>query len=226
MKYEMKTAGVAAILLALCYILGFALLATSMNPGSTEGWTQVRKLEFILERQAIFVFWNIVIYIVFGAALAVLAVALHRLLQSVSPLLASIGTAFGLIWVGLVVASGMVANVGLAWVSSAYESAPEAAAQAWMVIGVVQNGIGGGVEVVGGLWVLLVSAASLRGRAVLPRAINLLGLVIGGCGIVTIIPALSDMGAVFGILQIVWFVGVGVVLLRTKDAQHLAPDRR
>lgn len=220
MKLEMRIGGAAAIIQALCYVLGFALLATSMNPGSTEGWTQVQKLEFVLERQSLFVFWNTVIYIVFGAALVVLAVVLHRLLQPSASLVASVGTPFGLIWAGLVVASGMVANVGLAWVSEAYATGAEAAAQTWTVVGIVQDGIGGGVEVVGGIWVFCTSVASLRARAVIPKPVNLLGLVVGVCGAVTIVPALSDMGAVFGLLQIAWFVAVGVVLLRASDAQQ------
>lgn len=222
MKLEMRSGGVAALVQAFCYVLGFALLATSMNPGSTGDWTQVQKLEFILERQSLFVLWNIVIYVVFGAALVVLTVVLHKLLEPVSPFAASIGTPFGFIWAGLVVASGMVANVGLAWVSEAFEAGPEAAAQTWNVIGIIQDGIGGGVEVVGGLWVLIVSVASLRARAVLPRTVNLLGLVVGLCGVITIVPALGEMGAVFGLLQIVWFAGVGVVLLRANDAQQIA----
>ncbi|GAB3284840.1 DUF4386 family protein [Parahaliea aestuarii] len=221
MKLEMLIGGVAAIIQALSYVVGFTLLATLMNPGSTEGWTQVQKLEFILERQFIFAFWNIVIYVVFGAALVVLAVVLHRLLQPTSSLAVSVGTAFGLIWAGLVIASGMVANVGLAWVSEAYASGAEAAAQTWTVVAIVQDGIGGGVEVVGGIWVLCISAAALRVRTILPKPINLLGLVVGVCGVVTIVPVLSDMGAMFGLLQIVWFFGVGVVLLRAKDTQQV-----
>lgn len=206
---------------AFCYVLGFVLLATLMNPGSTEGWTQVQKLEFILERQSLFVFWNIVIYVVFGAALVVLAVVLHRLLKPYTSLLVAIGTPFGLIWAGLVVASGMVANVGLSWVSGAYDSGPDAAAQTWAVVGIVQDGIGGGVEVVGGIWVLCISIASLRARAILPKPINLLGLVVGVCGVATVVPVLGELGAIFGLLQIVWFVGIGAVLLRANDAQQV-----
>jgi len=115
----------------------------------------------------------------------------------------------------------MVANVGLAWVSGAYETGAEAAAQTWTVIGIVQDGIGGGVEVVGGLWVLIISVASLRARAVLPRPVNLLGIVVGVCGTATIVPSLSELGAVFGLLQIAWFVGIGVVLLRANDAHQI-----
>lgn len=222
MKLEMRIGGVSAIIQALCYVLGFALLATSMNPGSTEGWTQVQKLEFILQRQSLFVFWNVVIYVVFGVALVVLTVVLHRLLQPMESLAVSVGTPFGLIWAGLVLASGMVANVGLAWVSEAYTAGADAAAQTWTVIGIVQHGIGGGVEVVGGIWVLCISVAALRARAVLPKPINLLGLVVGVCGAATIVPALGGLGAVFGLLQIVWFVGIGIVLLRTEGAHPTA----
>ena len=221
MKPEMQIGGVAAIVQALCYVMGFALLATSMNPGDTDRWTQGQKLEFILERESLFVLWNIVIYVVFGAALVVLAVVLHRLLQPVASLAVSIGTPFGLIWAGLVVASGMVANVGLARVSTAYEAGAEAAAQMWTVIGIVQDGLGGGVEVVGGIWVICISVAAIRARAVLPNPINVLGLAIGICGVVTIVPALSDVGAIFGLLQIVWFAGIGAVLLRAKDARKI-----
>jgi uncharacterized membrane protein (DUF485 family) len=224
MNLEMRIGGASAIIQALCYVLGFALLATSMNPGNTDGWTQIQKLEFILERESLFAFWNIVIYVVFGAALVVLAVVLHRLLQPVASLAVSIGTPFGLIWAGLVVASGMVANVGLAWASGVYETSAEAAAQTWTVIGIVQDGIGGGVEVVGGIWVICISVAALRAGAILPKPINLLGLVVGICGAVTIVPALSDMGTIFGLLQIVWFVGIGVVLLRANGAQQVAEE--
>jgi hypothetical protein len=115
----------------------------------------------------------------------------------------------------------MVANVALARVFAAFESGAEAAAQTWTVVGIVQDGLGGGVEVVGGIWVIFVSVAALRAKAVIPRAINVLGLVVGICGVVTIVPALSDFGATFGLLQIVWFAGIGAVLLRADDTQPI-----
>ena len=71
------------------------------------GWTQVQKLEFLLERESIFLFWNTVIYVMFRAVLVVLAVVLHRSLQPHAPLLTSIATPFALIWAGSVVAIGV-----------------------------------------------------------------------------------------------------------------------
>ena len=80
MRSAAKAAGFAALIQAICYIFGFVMLATVMNPGDVDGWSQVRKLEFVLERGGLFQLWNIVIYVVFGVALVVLAAILHRLL--------------------------------------------------------------------------------------------------------------------------------------------------
>ncbi|MEM8547042.1 MAG: hypothetical protein AAGF46_02645 [Pseudomonadota bacterium] len=52
----------------------------------------------------------------------------------------------------------------------------------------------------------------------MPRWLNGLGLVVGIAGVATIVPALTALGAVFGLTQIVWFIGVGVVPLRTPQA--------
>ena len=215
-----KAGGIAALLQAFCYVCGFAMLATVMNPGSIEGWSQVQKLEFILEREAVFQFWNIIIYVIFGVALVVLAVILHRLLEGSSSLLMSIATPFGLIWSGLVIASGMVASVGVSTISEVYARNAEEAANSWSIIGAIQDGLGGGVEVVGGIWVLLVSVSSILSGTLFPKALNWIGLVVGIAGIATVVPALSGLGAVFGLAQIIWFVGVGVVLLRLDDTQQ------
>ena len=101
-----------------------------------------------------------------------------------------------------------------------YERTPQDAVVAWSIIGTVQNGLGGGVEIVGGIWVLLVSIAAIRSSSLFPKPLNWLGLVVGTAGVVTVVPALSGFGAVFGLTQILWFIGVGVVLLRADDAQQ------
>jgi len=214
-KSGTQVGGFAALLQAVCYIFGFVMLATVMNPGDIEGWTQVQKLQFVLERTGLFHLWNIVIYVVFGVALIVLTVVLHRYLQESDSLLLSITTPFGFIWAGLVIASGMISTVGLSAVSQVYTRSAEEATQLWTIVGVVQNGLGGGVEVVGGIWVLLLSWVSFRCHR-LPGALNWIGIVVGVTGIATIVPALSVLGAVFGLTQIVWFLGLGVVLLRIK----------
>ena len=72
------------------------------------------------------------------------------------------------------------------------------------------NGLGGGV------WVLLVSVAALRAAA-LPTALNYLGIVGGVAGLVRVIPALEGVGAVFGVGLTVWFVWLGIIMLRDSQ---------
>jgi hypothetical protein len=211
-----KAGGIAAFVEALAYIVGFAVMATLLNPGGTDGWSQAQKLSFVLERDAVFQMWTIFIYVVFGVVLVVLAAALHERLKTRAGALMQIATSFGLIWAGLVIASGMVASVGLEAVARLHSQDVAQAASVWTVIGVVQDGLGGGVEIVGGLWVLLISVASLRASA-LPRLLNYVGLVVGSAGILTVAPSLGGLGAVFGLGQIVWFAWIGVLMLRGDD---------
>ncbi len=213
-----RAGGVAALLQALTYVVGFAAIATVLDPGSTE-WSNVQKLEYTLNRKWLFQLWTLFIYVVFGIALVVLSVALHDRLRLPSPALTQIATTFGLIWVGLVIASGMVASVGLETVDALHARDSAQAASAWVVISAIQNGLGGGVEIVGGLWVLLISAAALRGSQ-FPKALNYLGIAIGIAGALTLLPPLADLGAVFGLGQIIWFAWLGLLLLRDSPVEH------
>ena len=122
--------------------------------------------------------WYLTIYVVFGVFLVVLSLALYERLKAGSPAVAQTATAFGIIWAGLVIASGMVANVGTGVVVDLYSRDPAQAASLWLAVNSVVRGLGGGNEIVGGLWVLLVSWAALRAGE-LPRLLNYLGLVLG-----------------------------------------------
>jgi hypothetical protein len=87
----------------------------------------------------------------------------------------------------------------------------------------VALGLGGGNEIIGGVWVLLIGWAALRTGG-LPRALNYLGIVAGVSGILTVIPVLEVLGAVevlgliFGLGFIVWFIWVGIVMLRSSSS--------
>ncbi len=215
----MRIGAYSALVQALCYLFGFVLLLTAMNPAGLGLETPLEKLEFLLEREAVFQLWNFVIYIVFGVALVVLAVVLHRLIDRPCTFGMSVATPFALIWAGLVLASGLIAMTGLPAAGELLASDAAAAEQLWSTLGVVQSALGGGIEFVGGLWVLMVSVLALRQSKLLPRALNLWGLVVGASGLLTVVPGLGDLGAVFGLTQIVWFLAIGIVLLRR------APDR-
>ena len=120
----------------------------------------------------------------------------------------------GVIWAGSLIASGMVANAGLAMVVPLYAKDPAQAALTWQQIEAVTGGLGNANgEILGGTLTLLVSLAALRTKG-FPKALNILGLVVGTVGIITIIPALNALVGIFGIGQIIWFVWLWILLLR------------
>lgn len=208
--------GIAALIEAAAYVVGLGFLFTLLAPSVGDDPGEV--VTFFANNQAIMQTWYLIIYVVFGVFLVVLALALYERLKANSPAMMQTATAFALIWAGLVIASGMVANIGLGNVVDLYGKDPTQAASLWLAISSVQDGLGGGVEIVGGLWVLLVSWAALTAGG-LPRVLNYLGVVIGMAGLLSAIPALGEVGGlVFGLGQIVWFVWLGIVMLRSNPS--------
>ena len=212
-----KMGGAAALIEAATFLVGMALGFTLLAPYVTGALDTSQTIAFLADNQTIVYAWNQVIYLVFGIFLVPLALALHARLQAGSPGMMQTATAFGLIWAGLVLASGMIFNVGLASVIELAGSDMAQATAMWQSVHAVHIGLGGGNEIVGGMWVLLISWAALRGGG-LPRLLNYFGLLVSLAGVITIVPGLSDVGAIFGLGSIVWFAWVGIVLLRGRSS--------
>jgi Domain of unknown function (DUF4386) len=211
-----KFGGIAALIEAAAYIAGFGLYAMVLDSSGYVG--PVRKVAFLLEHQAANRLGNLLIYIIFGIFLVVLALALYERLRKASPVLSQMATAFGLIWAGLVLASGMIFSVGMDAVIALSTSDMPEAASLLRTVGTIQNGLGGGIEIVGGLWLLLVSGAGWHSRA-LPKALNCLGFLIGAVGVLTVAPDADSLVEVFGLSQIIWFVWLGIIMLRQEANQ-------
>lgn len=213
-----RIGGISALTLAATFVVGFVVGASALSDYTAEDATPAESVEFVADNEALLYVWNLVIFLVFGAVLVVLALALDRRLRDAEPVLARTATAFGLIWAGLVLAAGMIANIGLGSVVDLGETDPAQAEAVWSSLDAVQNGLGGGIELVGGLWVLLVSVAALRAHD-LGRGLNILGVVVGIAGVVSIVPVPEAVLAVFGLGLIVWFVWLGVLLLGDKGVE-------
>ncbi|MFK7848269.1 MAG: DUF4386 domain-containing protein [Rhodothermales bacterium] len=216
MQQFQKIGGIAALIEAGTFIIGFWVYVTMLGPA---GYTSTlidttRKVSFLVENKTFMYVWYLIIYVLFGIMLVVLALSLDERLKENTPILARLSTAFGLIWAGLVIASGMVANIGTAAVVNLYGIDQAQAVALWHVLDFVVNGLGGGNEIVGGLWIVLISKAASCKQS-LPGPLNILGYIIGIAGMLTTIPLLAMLGAVFGLGLIVWFIWIGVVLLRT-----------
>ena len=213
---QQKVGGLAALYCAAAYVVAmpfFLLIVKSQGVVDP-----VEKVALILQNHAGMLAMNLVSYVIFGIVLAVLALALYARLRDRAPILAQAATAVGLIWAFVLVASGMIYNAGGAAVVRLHGTSPALAVSAWQAIEPVAEGLGGsGGELLGGLWVLLLNVAALRTRG-LPRLVSWLGVVIGAAGVLSVVPVLRDLGYAFGLLQIAWFVWMGIVMLRTKES--------
>ncbi|MEQ8714979.1 MAG: DUF4386 family protein [Cyclobacteriaceae bacterium] len=214
--------GLAAWFGAFAYIIGITVLVSWLNPLTHQSLPAEDKLRFLLAHKDLYQAWILLIYVAFGGALVFLVIALHELLCRYRNKWLVVGTAFGLIWAGMVIASGMVATIGLDYSAPIFAIDPEQATILWLSNNAIHEGLGGGIEMVGGMWVVLMSAAALQ-AGVLPKAMNYLGLVTGSIGLLTVIPSFGWLGAGFGVLQIVWFIWIGTQLLQSESKINL-PD--
>ena len=212
---QQKVGGLAALYLALAYVVAMPYFLVFVKYPSVVD--PVEKVALLVGNHDSMRVIYLITYVIFGIVLAVVALALYARLKDGAPTLAQAATAVGFIWAFVLVASGMIFNAGMAAVVGLDGTSPVQAVAAWQAIEPVAQGLGGsGGELLGGLWVLLVSVAALRTRG-LPTVLNWLGVVIGTAGVLSVVPALKDLAYGFGLLQIVWFVWLGIVMLRTPS---------
>jgi hypothetical protein len=220
MKTLQKFGGFAALYLAAAYLIGMVIFLVVLDyPSITE---PAQKVALLVEMQMVIFSSNLILYVVFGVFLIVLLLALYDRLKASAPSIMQVATAIGIIWAGSLIASGMVANAGIAPTVALYAKDPVQAALTWQGIESVASGLGNGNgEILGGLWLLLVSLAALRAGG-LPRGLNILGLLVGAVGIISLIPGLTElMIGIFGLSQIIWYVWLGIVLLHSNQGKSV-----
>ena len=217
MKTLQKFGGFAALYLAAAYLIGIILFIVVLDYLSITDPAQ--KVALNVDKQMVIFSTNLLMYVFFGLFLIILSLALYDRLKSGAPAIMQVATAIGIIWAGSLMASGMVANAGLDAIVPLYAKDPAQAALTWQGIEAVSHGLGfGNGDILGGLLTLLVSLAALRAGG-LPKGLNILGLLAGAVGIISIVPGLSEMmGGIFGLISIIWFIWLGIVLLRSNPS--------
>ncbi|WHI47906.1 hypothetical protein ACJJIE_09270 [Microbulbifer sp. TRSA001] len=205
-----RVAGISAFGMGLIYISAFVFFG-AFWPFPSDG-SPIEKMTFLAENQLIFNIAYTLMYLVFAILLGCVVVNLYEKLKSKRREIAALASLFGAVWVGLVIASGMIANIGLAYALGLMEVSVQKAFDTWGIIYLMVESLGGGNELVGGLWVLLISIAALQ-IGLFSRPLNFIGVLVGVAGIATIYPD-DIFTEIFGISQIVWFIWLGFSLLR------------
>ncbi len=218
MKTLQKIGGISALICAATYLVAMGLLFTLLAPFADPAMDFAQFIDFFLANQTIIFIWHLLMYLVNGVFLVILALALFDRLKAGSPVMGQAATIFGLVWAALVLASGFITLYGWEILASLYRSSPAQAETLKLALDMVTMGLDHSDRFLGCLWVLLVSWAALRIRE-LPRPLNYLGLVISIPGIIsTAFPALTELGIAFGLGIIVWWIWLGIVLLRGRPS--------
>jgi len=220
-----RSGAIGALVAAATWTFGIALFVTSLSDYTDNDATAIESVDFLVSHQTTLFVWYLVMFLVFGIAIIPLARTLHQRLAGVNRQLADIGAVFAYIWAGLMFATGMLHNIGITAVVDQEETNRDAAESLWLSISTVADGLGGGNELVGGMWILLVSLAAW-GNSRLPAGLNLLGIVSAVSALITLVPGLSDVGMVFGLGSIVWFAWTGIELLRNPTSELVGEAAR
>jgi hypothetical protein len=213
MKSLQKFGGVSALYLAAAYIVGMIGFLTVVDVTSVAD--PVDQIALMADNLSFLYIMYVVVYVIWGVLMVVLSLSLYDRLKGNSPAIAQIAAVLGVFWGCVIILSGMIHNVGMQAVVALYDKDPQQAGTIWSTIDVVLGGLAGSNEAIGGLWILLLSAAALRGKE-LPRRLNYLGLMVGAAGVFSIIPGLDMLIYIFATSQIVWFVWLGIIMLRGR----------
>jgi len=206
-----RSGGCAAIGMALCYISVAVIFFGMISVPA--GIDAVGKLQY-LQQEYLWVATGYGIgYLLFGVLLAILLQTLQHTLPNSQSAIAALADRFGNIWVVLMMASGMAALIGLDMAFRLVDNTPEQALAVYNSRNLITEALGGGIELVGGLWVLLLSIAGLQQQR-FAKTLHMLGLIVGCLGILTVLHTLPYLKDAFGILQLIWFIWLGIVLLR------------
>ncbi|MGI5308677.1 hypothetical protein [Rheinheimera sp. WS51] len=210
MKSANRVTGIAALVLSLIYISAFVYYGAFWR-FPIDGDAQT-KMTFIAEHQTITAVFLFITYILFGLVLSILVAGTSRLLGNASEQLKSVTNAFGYLWVGLVIASGMIAIGGVSYAIGIAQTDAQKALDAWTLLMTIAQSIGGDNEIVGAVWVILVSVLALKAD-VLSKKLNYLGIAVGLAGVATI-TSVVIFKELFGVLQIIWFFWLGLCFMR------------
>ncbi len=216
MKTLHKFGGFAALYLAAAYLVGMIGFLAVVNVSGVAD--PVQQVSLMVDNLAFLYIMYLIVYVVWGIFMIVLALALYERLKASSPAIVQTATAFGIFWGCVIIVSGMIQNAGMQTVVALYGNDPAQAGTIWLTIDSVLKGLAGSNEAIGGIWILLLSWAALRTGA-LSKVLNYLGVVVGVAGLISIIPALESLIYIFALGQVVWFIWLGIAMLRSNPGK-------
>lgn len=210
-KHVNKFGGVAAITQLLAYIVGIAILVGIWIPAGfdPENTDALKNLQFFSDNYNATFALNVGVYVISSIFQVILAIAIYHKFKDRCPIFNQATAVIGLIWAGVLMAAAMISAIALNVGVDLLETNQDQAIVFWTTIRAVSEGLGGGTEFVGGLWVLMVSIIGIK-TDVFGKAINYLGFALGLVGVLSILPNMGDLISAFAMGILLWFLLLGI----------------
>jgi hypothetical protein len=152
----------------------------------------------------------------------VLIQSIYLRFKQASPELMKFTAVVGYLWVGIVLASSLIFLTSLGALAKFHGLDPEQALAIHRAVNIIVDALGGGIELVGALWVLAISCIGIK-HQIFSKFLHYVGFFVGIAGVLTLFSGLSFLStnpffevttAIFGLGQILWFIILGVAMLR------------
>lgn len=208
MSKKLSSVGiVSSLYMALAYLSGIIIYIVILKyPQITN---DLEKIQIILEMKNMYFLTNLLLYVLFGPVLVLFIINLKSNIVDNNSLLFKFSEIVGYIWAGSLTASGMISNGMIEPLTKLFVENSGEAVLLFQSLEIVSTGIGNGNgEILGGLMTLGFGITTLKDSSY-SNSIGVFGIIIGIIGVFTTLPILVDFTALFGILQLVWFLLIG-----------------
>lgn len=196
-----KLAVISAAYGGFSYIAGMFVYLVII--GDNSGTTVVEQVAIMGQNAFLIHITTLHIYVLFSAGIIAIAAYTYLKLKVDQPVLALLSLIAGVIWATLLIASGFIS---MAFTNALLSGGvTDSLIAAWPAIDLVRDALGGGNELIGGVFTGLLSFALFKAR--LGTVVTYgLGLIVCVGGLVSALPYLADVGiGIFVLSQILWF---------------------
>lgn len=209
-----QAGALSALGMALCYVALFVIYGAILPASSNVNVTD--KINSISENRMLFKWTYLIGYVLFSGFLCICIQVTHRLYASHSSLIINTASLFGIFWAVVLLSTAMIGLTHLELMHTSLQEDPSTTEILFHSASLLEESLGGGIELLGGVWVMLLGLGGLRYK-LFSRAFSWFSILKGVVGICTLVLSDSILRELFGITGIVWFVWLGTILWKTNE---------
>lgn len=208
-----KLAGLAFIAMALCYISLFIIYGAILSKPTDGGTTE--KIAYLVEHKALYNFTYVLGYMFFACLLCFCVYVISTLDTQASKATKAMTSLFGYFWVLVLLCTGMIGLTANELITGYQTSNPAAAEVIYFAKIMMTESLGGGIEFIGGVWLVLLAVMIWR-HSLASKPLAVFTLIKGAVGIATLCSAETILREIFGVTGIVWFIWMGIALIKSR----------